>query len=106
MALPTVGILDRLGTPQILRYRDETNTILKYIENLTILSETKILIQKKMEFWPTLLYRTKPRTLLNLETRIQEVFSNIPSDFLQKTVHSTPGRMRKLVEATGAYVET
>jgi hypothetical protein len=50
-------------------------------------------------------YRTKPRTLEELETRIQDVITNIPYDFLQKTVDSIPGRLRKLVDVTGAYIE-
>ena len=46
-------------------------------------------------------YKTKPRTLEDLETRIREVLNDIPDDILQEVVHS----MRKLVDATGAYVE-
>ncbi|KAJ4431025.1 hypothetical protein ANN_19618 [Periplaneta americana] len=45
-------------------------------------------------------YRTKPRKLEELEARIQGVITNIPSNFLQKTVDSIPGRLRKLVDAT------
>jgi hypothetical protein len=43
--------------------------------------------------------------LEQLEARIQEVITNVPHDFLQKTVDSIPGRLRKLVDAAGAYVE-
>jgi len=50
-------------------------------------------------------YRKKPRTIEQLEDRIQNVITNVPHDFLQKTVDSIPGRLRKLVDATGAYIE-
>jgi len=50
-------------------------------------------------------YRAKSHTLEQLENRIQKVITNIPHDFLQKTVNSIPGRLRKLVVAAGAYVE-
>eukprot|EP00106_Octopus_bimaculoides_P014260 XP_014781702.1 PREDICTED: uncharacterized protein LOC106877339 [Octopus bimaculoides] len=43
-------------------------------------------------------------TLEDLETRIQ-IFNDMPDDVLQKVVHSIPGRLRKLVEATSTYVE-
>ena len=51
------------------------------------------------------LYRAKSHTLEQLEDRIRKVITNVPHDFLQKTVNSIPGRLRKLVDATGAYVE-
>ena len=51
------------------------------------------------------LYKTKPRTLEDLEARIQEALNHIPDDVLQKVAYSIPGRLRKLVEATGAYIE-
>jgi len=44
-------------------------------------------------------YRVKPRTLEKLEDRIRNVITNVPHDFLQKTVESIPGRLRKLVDA-------
>jgi len=50
-------------------------------------------------------YRAKSHTLEQLEDRIREVITNVPHDFLQKTVDSIPGRLRKLVDAAGAYVE-
>jgi len=50
-------------------------------------------------------YRTKPRTVEQLEDRIRNVITNVPHDFLQKTVDSIPGRLRKLVDAAGAYIE-
>ena len=50
-------------------------------------------------------YRAKSHTLEQLEDRIQKVITNVPHDFLQKTVDSIPGRLRKLVDAAGAYVE-
>jgi hypothetical protein len=50
-------------------------------------------------------YRTKPRTMEQLEDRIRNVITNVPHDFLQKTVDSIPSRLRKLVDAAGAYIE-
>ncbi|PSN49460.1 hypothetical protein C0J52_06588 [Blattella germanica] len=46
-------------------------------------------------------YRTKPRTLNELEARIREVLANIS----HKSVDSIPGHLRSLVNATGAYIE-
>jgi hypothetical protein len=50
-------------------------------------------------------YRTNPRTLKELEARIQDVIINVPLNFLQKTVDFIPDRLRKLVNVTGAYIE-
>jgi len=50
-------------------------------------------------------YRAKYHTLEQLEDRIQKVITNAPHDFLQKTVNSIPGCLRKLVDAACAYVE-
>ena len=50
-------------------------------------------------------YREKPHILEQLEDRIRKVITNVPHDFLQKTVVSIPGRLRKLVDAAGAYIE-
>jgi hypothetical protein len=50
-------------------------------------------------------YHTKPRTLKELEARIRNVITNVPHKFLQKTVDSIPGRLRKLVDITGAYIK-
>jgi len=50
-------------------------------------------------------YRAKYHTLEQLKDRIRKVITNVPHDFLQKTVDSIPGRLRKLVDAAGAYVE-
>jgi len=50
-------------------------------------------------------YRAKSHTLEQLEDRIRKVITNVPRDFLQKTVDSNPGRLRKLVDAAGVYVE-
>jgi len=49
-------------------------------------------------------YRAKPRTMEQLD-RIRNVITNVPHDFLQKTVDSIPSRLRKLVDAAGAYIE-
>jgi hypothetical protein len=49
--------------------------------------------------------RTKPCTLEELEARIQDVITNVPHNFLQKTVDSIPGHLRKLVDVTNAYIE-
>ena len=40
-----------------------------------------------------------------LENRIRSVITKVPDDFLQKTVDSIPGRLRKLVDTAGAYIE-
>jgi hypothetical protein len=40
-----------------------------------------------------------------LEDRITNVITNVPHDILQKTVDSIPGRLRKVVDAAGAYIE-
>ena len=50
-------------------------------------------------------YWAKPRTMEQLEDRIRNVITNVPVDFLQKAVDSIPGRLRKLVDAAGAYIE-
>jgi len=43
--------------------------------------------------------------LEQLEDRIRKVITDVPHDFLQKTVDSIPGRLRMLVDAAGAFVE-
>jgi len=50
-------------------------------------------------------YRAKSHTLEQLEDRIRQVIINVPHDFLQKTVDSIPGRLRKLMDTAGPYVE-
>jgi hypothetical protein len=40
-----------------------------------------------------------------LEDRIRNVITNVPHDFLHKTVDSIPSLLRKLVDAAGAYIE-
>jgi len=50
-------------------------------------------------------YWAKPRTMEQLEDRIRNVITNVPHDFLQKAVDSIHGRLRKLVDAAGAYIE-
>jgi len=50
-------------------------------------------------------YRAKSHTLEQLEDRIRKVITDVPHDFLQKTVDSIPGRLRMLVDAAGAFVE-
>jgi len=50
-------------------------------------------------------YRAKPHTMEHLEDRIRNVITKVPHDFPQKTVNSIPGRLRKLVDAAGAYIE-
>jgi len=37
--------------------------------------------------------------------RIRNVITNVPHDFLQKSVDFIPSRLRKLVDAAGAYIE-
>jgi len=55
--------------------------------------------------WAKEVYRAKYHILEQLEDRIRKVITNIPHGFLQKTVDSIPGSLRKLVDAAGAYVE-
>lgn len=50
-------------------------------------------------------YRSKPRTLDELEVRIQQVLTNVPQHFLQKSITDIPRRLQKLVETAGAYIE-
>jgi len=50
-------------------------------------------------------YRAEPCTMEQLEDRIRNVITNVPHDFLQKTVDSISGRLRKLVDAAGVYIE-
>jgi len=50
-------------------------------------------------------YREKSHTLEQLEDWIRKIITNVPHEFLQKTVDSIPGRLRKLVDAAFAYVE-
>ena len=50
-------------------------------------------------------YWANPRTTEQLEARIRNVNTNVPHDFLQKAVDSIPGRLRKLMDAAGAYIE-
>lgn len=50
-------------------------------------------------------YRTKPRTLDELEDRIREVFAEVPAEFLQKSVEAIPGRLQTLIENSGAHIE-
>jgi len=50
-------------------------------------------------------YRAKLRTMEQMEDRIRNLITNVPHNFLQKTVDSNPSRLRKLVDAAGAYVE-
>jgi hypothetical protein len=40
-----------------------------------------------------------------LEDLIRNDITNVPHDFLQKTVDSIPDHLRKLVDATGTYIE-
>ena len=49
-------------------------------------------------------YRSKPRTMEQLEDRIRKVITNVLYEFLQKTVASIPCRLRKLVDAAGVYI--
>jgi hypothetical protein len=50
-------------------------------------------------------YWAKPCTMEQLEDRIQKVITDIPHDFLQKTLDFIPVRLSKLVDAAGAYIE-
>jgi hypothetical protein len=49
-------------------------------------------------------YRAKPRTMEQLEDWIRNVITNVPHDFLQKTVDSIPSRLKKLADAVGAHI--
>jgi hypothetical protein len=56
--------------------------------------------------WPKEeVYRTKPTTLNELEDRIRHVLTNVPQEFLQKSVETIPRRLQTLVQNVGAYVE-
>jgi hypothetical protein len=46
-------------------------------------------------------YRTKPTTL----NRIRHVLTNVPQEFLQKSVENIPWLLQALVQNAGAYVE-
>jgi len=50
-------------------------------------------------------YRAKPRTMEELENRSRKVITNVSHDFLQKTVDSIAGRLRKLVDVAVACIE-
>ena len=50
-------------------------------------------------------YWAKPCTMEQLEDRIWNFITNVPHDFLPKAVDAIPGRLRKLVDAAGAYIE-
>lgn len=50
-------------------------------------------------------YKAKPKTLCDLERLIQQVFENIPNEFMRKAVEDVPKRLRKCIENTGCYVE-
>ena len=50
-------------------------------------------------------HRAKPCTMEQLKDWIRNVITNLSHDFLHKTVDSVPGRLRKLVDAAGAYIE-
>lgn len=50
-------------------------------------------------------YRSKPKTLEELEDRIRGVMSTIPAEFLRKSVDAIPGRLQQLVERAGAHIE-
>ena len=50
-------------------------------------------------------YRAKSRTMEKLEDRIWNVITIVQHDYLQKTVDSIPGRLKKLVDAAGVYIE-
>ena len=44
-------------------------------------------------------------TLEELDGRIHEVMTSIPQEFLVKSVDAVPGRLERLVENSGAYIE-
>jgi hypothetical protein len=50
-------------------------------------------------------YHTKPTTLNELEDRIRHVLTNVPQEFLQKSVENIPHRLQRLVQNASAYVE-
>jgi hypothetical protein len=51
-------------------------------------------------------YQAKPRIMEKLGDRVRNVITNVPHDFLQNTVDSIPGRVRKLADTAGAYIES
>jgi hypothetical protein len=47
-------------------------------------------------------YQAKPRTMEQLGDRIRNVITNVAHDFMQNTVDSIPGHVRKLADTAGA----
>ena len=51
-------------------------------------------------------YSRSPSTLEELEHAIHDVLTNIPAEFLKKSVmNEVPDRLRKLIDQNGGYVE-
>ncbi|KAJ4451461.1 hypothetical protein ANN_02923, partial [Periplaneta americana] len=50
-------------------------------------------------------YRTKPRSLDELEDCIRHVLTNVPQQFLLKSIKAISKRLHKLMENVGEYVE-
>ena len=50
-------------------------------------------------------YKTKPRSLEELEQRIKDILGNVPVEFLQKSIANVPKRINKLLTVNEAHVE-
>ena len=51
-------------------------------------------------------YSRSPSTLEELEHAIHDVLTNIPAEFLKKSLmNEVPDRLRKLIDQNGGYVE-
>ena len=51
------------------------------------------------------LYRTKPSNLDKLQERIENVLTNVPQEFLRKSIEDISKRLQRLVENNGGYIE-
>ena len=51
------------------------------------------------------MYKTRPRTLDELENRIREVLNAVPPDFVRKSMDNAPIRLQKCIDNADAYVE-
>ncbi|CAF4646489.1 unnamed protein product [Rotaria sp. Silwood1] len=51
------------------------------------------------------IYKTNPRTFMELEERIRTVLSNVPQEFLKNSINNVEVRLHKCIDNEGAYVE-
>ena len=50
-------------------------------------------------------YRIKPSNLDELQQQIEHVLTNVPQEFLRKSIEDIPKRLQRLVEDNGGYIE-